>query len=110
MLRLDPANAELQAARQLLAPGNIGPVHTVDTRMTIAAVILPRYQSAGPTSLTPLPRADIAEVLADESFNFSIDGAASLHTVAAIARSAHGFALEFDDVARAVAAIDDVLR
>ena len=102
---LDPSCVELGAARGLVAPCGIGAVVGVDDALPPTLVVQPRYRAGCPLRVEQLSRADVAELLADQSFNFAARGRAGLAAVAAIARATRGIAIEYDGLGAAVATI-----
>ena len=57
-----------------------------------------------------MARADVAELLADQCFNFPAWGPRGLVTITEIARTCPGVRLAFDDLDAAVDAVDGWLR
>jgi hypothetical protein len=109
LMNLAPGNPELNEARAVVAPTGIGKAIPVDAELEPALVVIADYQADRPTTAQGLTRGEVAELLAAQSFNFPDVGRPALQTVAAIARSAPGFRLQFDDLASACAVIEELL-
>ena len=92
---------KIRRAGGVVGPADLGRALAVDDARDVALVLRPHYRP-GPTSLTPLDPAEAAHLLADQSFNFATNGEAALGRVAAIARRARAFHLEFDDLGETV--------
>jgi energy-coupling factor transporter ATP-binding protein EcfA2 len=103
-------NAELRAESALAAPNAVGRVLRSGQCARPNLVVRATYHPHAPASLTPISPADVAEMLADQSFNFARLGEAALRPVTAIAREACGFELEFGDLADAVDAVFEAAR
>jgi hypothetical protein len=89
----------------LLAPTVIGAVGESGHRAEPALIVCPAFRAGVDARVTPLPAADAAVLLADQSFNFAALGADALRTIADIARHAPAFTLEFGDLGAAVDAL-----
>ncbi len=105
LTRLQPENRELLDAHALLAPHALGTAVPVNETRTLALIVRPTFRPGAGAAVTPLSPADALELLADESFNFTAHAPGALTTLAACARRAPAFALEFGDLAAAVDAI-----
>ena len=90
----------------VVAPPVLGRVATADAAFAPALVVRPRFVAGGPTRIAPLSRPDVAELLAEQSFNFASLGGDALATVAAIARATDGISVSFGDVGDAAPAIE----
>jgi hypothetical protein len=74
------------------------------------AVVRIAYRPGIRATISPLNRADVAEALADQCFNFALWGGRGLDTVATLARATSGFSLEFGDLDGAIAQLESALR
>jgi hypothetical protein len=102
---LDDADHEI-----LVEPETFGCVTRTGHLVTVALVVMPTIAEGASASIEPLSRADVAELLADQCFNFSSWGARGLSTVATVARAASGVRVRFGDVGAAATAIEGLLR
>ena len=107
--RLAGVRAEFRTTPGLVAPPAIGAVARVGDALAPALVVQPNYRAGATPRVEQFSQADVAELLADQSFNFARRGRAGLGAVAAIARATRGIALEYDDLGPAVATIRDAL-
>ena len=107
--RFAGARAGLRTTSGLVAPPAIGAVTRVGDALAPALVVRPCYRADSPRRVERLSQADVAELLADQSFNFAPRGRAGLAAVASIARATRGIALEYDDLGAAVATITEAL-
>jgi hypothetical protein len=98
--------AELEDREHLVAPQELGAVCRGPTIGPPATVVRIAYRSGAAANVSPLSRADVAEGLADQCFNFAAWGARALHTVARVARQAQGLRLEFGAIVPACEAIE----
>jgi len=109
-----PARRHLEGARiageMLVAPNSVGPVVSPGAIAAPVAVVSIAYRSEAEATVAPISRADVAEVLADQCFNFARWGARGLETVAALARVAAGYRLEFGDLGGALDQLERVLE
>jgi hypothetical protein len=101
---------ELDSDRRVFAPAAFGRVLAAGGSRPVAAVVRPAFRPGAGARLAPLGRADVAELLASESFDFARAGAEALRAVAAIARAAPGLALVYDDLEAAVGVLSEQLR
>jgi energy-coupling factor transporter ATP-binding protein EcfA2 len=108
--QLDPGNAELHARSAIVAPRGVGPVMRAGGLAAATLLVRPSYRPGAPTSIGPLTAAEVAEILADQSFNFAARAADSLHAIAAIARRCTAFVLEFSDASDAVDVVLNAAR
>jgi hypothetical protein len=108
--RLQTLAADHVDEEMLVAPHELGAVVSPGPISAPVAVVRIAYQPGVPARIAPISRADVAEALADQCFNFELWGARGLDAVAALARSASGFRLEFGDLDGAVAQLEDALR
>jgi energy-coupling factor transporter ATP-binding protein EcfA2 len=109
LLELDDHNGELRTGGALAAPRGIGRVMQADRAARASVILRTSYRPGTPTSLERMSPGAAAEVLADQSFNFATLGPAALQSVAAVARRAPAFELEFGDLADAVDAVFDAV-
>jgi hypothetical protein len=86
------------ASEILLAPHALGPVVAPGEIAAPVAVVQIAYRAGARSGVTPMSRADVAEALADQCFNFARWGARGLDTVVALARTAAGLRLDFGDL------------
>ncbi len=93
----------------LVAPGALGSARAAGTCTTPALVVRPAFANGAPIGIEKLTRADVAESLADQCFNFASWGGEGLRIVANVARRCEGVRLRFGDIATAVATIDKML-
>jgi energy-coupling factor transporter ATP-binding protein EcfA2 len=93
----------------LTPPHRFGRVVAVDETAMPVLVVRSRYRSGAPVSVTALAPAAVAELLADQSFNFSEMGRNGLRAVASLARRTRGIVVEFGDLRAAAEAITDAL-
>jgi hypothetical protein len=100
-----PIGTTLGAGRQLVAPQVLGDVVAADGTATAVVIVHSTYRSGAPTTVTAMTPAAAAELLADQSFNFSPLGAVALRAVSTLARRARAVAIEFGDLSSAVDAI-----
>lgn len=109
LLRMHPDNVELQRFRRLFAAGGFGVAVPVDAPVAPGLIVRASFRPDAETSVTALTAADTAVLLADQSFNFATCGAGGLRAVGAASRRARAIAVEFGDLASAVAAIISLL-
>ena len=76
--------------------------------LRLAHVVVPR-RGPGPAALSPLHRAQAAQVLLENSFNHWTDPPAALRTVAALVRGAQTWTLETDDPVEAARVLDGLV-
>jgi hypothetical protein len=100
-----PTSEALRRSQGLVAPADLGAVVSVGTPVEPAVVIRLAYRPGAGVSVSPSRPGDVAELLADQSFNFARLGRESLAAVAAIARSTTGAMIAFDDLDGTVDAI-----
>jgi hypothetical protein len=94
----------------LVAPLDVGAVHHAGPAGEPAAIVRVEFREDARAAVSNLSRADGAELLADQCFNFAQWGGRALDTVAALARRAPAFRLVFGDLPAAVAALDAALQ
>jgi hypothetical protein len=104
----DLASSE-PAAEILLAPHTLGPVAAPVRIAAPVAVVQVAFRTGARARVTPMSRADVAETLADQCFNFARWGARGLDTVVASARTAAGLRLDFGDLEGALAHLQKAL-
>jgi hypothetical protein len=92
-----------------VAPDALGPLARGGDAFAPRLVVRPRYAPGSRTTLRPLSPAAVAELLADQSFNFAPLGGAGLRAAAAIACTARGFELAYDALDEAAAAVEHEL-
>jgi hypothetical protein len=97
------------ATEDLVAPSRWGAFATAGTRVTPALVVVPEVADGAAVTLEKLSRADVAEVLADQCFNFPAWGPRGLTAVADLARTCEGVRLRFGDLAETAATLDRLL-
>jgi hypothetical protein len=103
-LAVDDPHAEV-----VISASALGPVGTREQLPGPAAVVQVVYTPGAPASLAALSRADVAELLAGQCFNFTRWGSRALDTVAAVARSAFGVRLTYSALPDACAVLEGVL-
>jgi hypothetical protein len=94
----------------LVAPEVFGAAAPTRTLATPVVVVAPVFDDRTNATVERLSRADVAELLSDQSFNFASWGARALTTVAAVARACSGVRLHLGDLERATLAIEAILR
>lgn len=94
----------------LVAPHDVGAVHTPGPAPPPVAIVRVEFCAGAKAIVSARSRADGAELLADQCFNFARWGARALDTVAALARRAPALHLGFGDLSSAVAALDAALQ
>jgi hypothetical protein len=109
LMTRNPTVTALREPFGVLAPGRVARVVPSGHAVEPVVVIRPEFRSGARPRLTALRAADVAEILADQSFNFAALGAKGLATVAAIARATSGYHLTFGHADRAADAIESVL-
>jgi energy-coupling factor transporter ATP-binding protein EcfA2 len=113
LLRVGPTTGALRGAfavgQPLVAPHVLGRVVAVDGPASPVLVVHSRFRAGVPTSIAALAPAAVAELLADQSFNFPTVGPAGLRAVGALARRARGLMVEWGDLGTAAGAISDAL-
>jgi energy-coupling factor transporter ATP-binding protein EcfA2 len=113
LLRVGPTTGALRRAfaggQPLVAPHELGRVVAVDGRASPVLVVYSRFRPGVPTSIAALAPAAVAELLADQSFNFPTVEPVGLRAIAALARRARGLEVEWGDLATATGAISDAL-
>jgi hypothetical protein len=108
--RLLGAGSDGTPGEELLAGAAFGPVRSVRRCVRPALIVMPAPGTSTTADVVPLPRADVAELLADQCFNFPTWGARGLVTITEIARACPGVRLRFGDLGAAVAAVDEWLQ
>ena len=110
LVRVGPATGAfrpLAGGQPLVAPHDLGRVVAVDGPASPVLVVHSRFRAGVPTSVVALAPAAVAELLADQSFNFPTVGPAGLRAIAALARRAQGLVVEWSDLGTATGAISD---
>jgi len=93
----------------LVAPHDVGAVHAPGPAGSPVAIVRVAFRAGAAADVSRLARADGAELLADQCFNFARWGARALETVATLARRVPALHLEFGDLAAAVDALEAAL-
>jgi hypothetical protein len=113
LLRVEPATAVnhgvFSGEQQLIGPDELGRIVAVDEAASPVLVVHSRFRAGAPTSVATLRPAAVAELLADQSFNFPAVGPTGLRAVAAVARRARGLLVEWGDLGLATGVILDAL-
>jgi hypothetical protein len=91
------------AGEMLVAPAAVGSaVEPGPVGAPTAVVQIAFSEAVEGVRVSPLSHADVAEIAADQCFNFARWGGRALDTVAALARSTEGCRLQFGDLGGAV--------
>lgn len=98
-----------QLAEDLVAATAFGATARTGTNVRPTLVVVPGFAAGEPVAVEPLTRPDVAELLADQCFNFAAWGARGLRTVADVARGCEGVRLRAGDLDAAVTTIDRLL-
>jgi hypothetical protein len=101
---------DLSDREVLVAPHDVGAVHAPGPAGPPSAIVRVAFCAGADAVVSPLSRADGAELLADQCFNFARWGARALDTVVALARRAPALHLDFGDLRSAVDALEAALR
>ena len=76
---------------------------------TVAAIVFPDFQSGTTDLIRPLPKATALLKLAGNSFNYEIVGEKGFRALSAIVRRCESYVLRYGDLARAHAALDEIM-
>lgn len=93
----------------LVSAGNIGTCVPPGSVAPVMLVVEAEYRDGPRTTSQALSKADVAELLADQCFNFAQWGRRALDRVAAIARECEGIRIEIGDTASAVEEIARII-
>ena len=93
----------------LIAPQVFGSA-AASAPLATVLVVMPTIAERTGATVETLSRADVAELLCDQCFNFPSWGPLALTSIAAIARECSGVRLFFGDLEAAAVAIDGLLR
>jgi hypothetical protein len=104
--RLDRVTSDHEV---LVAP-DVGPAHAPGPAGTPVAIVRVAFRGGAHAAVTPMSRADGAELLADQCFNFSQWGGRALDAVASLARRVPAMHLEFGDLRSAVTVLEKALQ
>lgn len=99
----------LATSEGLIAPHSVGAVADAESEWKPAVIVRPLFRPGGGTAVAPLTPAEAAELLADQSFNFSSVGSGGLHAVAGLGRRCRAFTVEYGEASGAVGAIAQAL-
>ncbi len=108
LLAMSSDNDELRAARRVVSAVGLGEVRHEGSACAVDLIVHARHRPGCATTVTALGAAGAAELLADQSFNFSKLGSTGLASVARITRRARAVVVEFSSVADAVRIISEM--
>lgn len=91
-----------------LPPGRIRP-DVVGEPVPVRCVVGVHHQRGAPTTLEPLSESDTLALLVEHAFNGDRLGARGFETAGALARSARGFRLVYDDLEQACVRVREAL-
>ena len=93
-----PEGIDIEHARFVHMKPPVSSVRRASETATPAVVIFPRWKAGVPTALTRVRAAQTLIRLADQSFNYNYLGVRGFNAIAALARRAEGYELEYSDL------------